>query len=363
MPIRAILLGTALSAAAHDLYPIRPVQATLRIEPDRIVVDLRADSIIWIEEVTGLHPMPPRDWPRETLAKVEGYVNSHFRLAAGGKDLPGRLVDARYRQLPWEVNEEGTFFLRLVYPGAPQDETLSVTANFYEDYRKELESELGGRPIPFADAYRTIVAASGLRRELTPASPSFTAPVQELRRGAFAMALESLSLGTSTTLGLAAGFPALLAIALCLGGAHPDRAAFIVVAAAAALGFLAGGLLDPPAWLLWSATLAAALAAGRWRRASLAGVTAAFCLGLAWCGAAKPLLPHSAAALASALGGALAAGAGLLFALRLGVREEWRRMLELSESRVDELFDRRVRLTATVLAMIGAYGLWRSLPR
>jgi hypothetical protein len=45
------------------------------------------------------------------------------------------------------------------------------------------------------------------------------------------------------------------------------------------------------------------------------------------------------------------------------VRAEHRRLSAVSESRVEELFARRVRLTATALAMVGAYGLWQSLPR
>ncbi|MCM2305088.1 MAG: hypothetical protein NDJ72_10325, partial [Elusimicrobia bacterium] len=89
----------------------------------------------------------------------------------------------------------------------------------------------------------------------------------------------------------------------------------------------------------------------------------AACAGLAWCAAARPLLPHSPLALPAALAGALSAGAALLLAVRLGVLAERRRLASVSESRVDELFARRVRLTATALAMVGAYGLWQSLQR
>ena len=86
-------------------------------------------------------------------------------------------------------------------------------------------------------------------------------------------------------------------------------------------------------------------------------------LGAAWCRAAGPLLPHAAPALPSALAGALAAGAALLAACAWGTHAEYRRLAELSESRVEELFARRTRLAATALVMIGAYGLWQSLQR
>jgi len=366
MAIPVWLLAAALSASAHDLYPIRPVRATVRVETDRVVVDLRADSIVWIEEVAGLHPMPPRDWPAETFAKVESYANSHFRLAANGTALPGRLVEARYRQFPWEVNEEGTFFLRLVYPAAAAGAALTGTARFYEEYRRELESELKVRPIPFADGYRTFVEIPGRRRlgfTLTANAPSFTASVDEARRTPWAMALEALSRGAESALGTAAGFPAVLAIVLCLGAGKPSRAAAALLLASAGFGFAAAGRLDAPAWLVWAATVGAALAAGGGRLALPAAAAAAFALGAAWCRAAAPLLPHAAPAFPAALAGALGAGTVLLLAAWSGARAERRRLAEVSESRVEELYARRVRLAATALVMIGAYGLWQSLQR
>ncbi len=364
MAILCWLLGAALSASAHDLYPIRPVKATVRVETDRVVVDLRADSIIWIEEVTGLHPMPSRDWPAETFAKVEAYANSSFRLAANGTTLPGRLVSARYRQFPWEVNEEGTFFLRLAYPAAAAGTALTGTARFYEEYRKELESESKVRPIPFADGYRTIVEIPGRRRlnfTLTTDAPSFTASVDEARRTPWAMALEGLRRGGEAALGTAAGFPAVLAIILCLGAKTPSRAAAAILLASAGFGFAAAA--DTPSWFVWAATVGAALAAGRGRLAVPAAAAAACALGAAWSRTAAPLLPHAATAFPAALAGALAAGTVLLLLVWSGARAEYRRLAEMSESRVDELFARRTRLAATALVMIGAYGLWQSLQR
>lgn len=366
MPILALLLGAALTASAHEIYPIRPVRATLRVEPGRVVADLRADSIVWILEIVGQSPMPPRGWSPETAGKVEAYVNSHFRLAVDGKPVEGRLVEGRYRQLPWEVNEEGTFFLRLVYPGAPAGSSIGGSARFYEEYRKELEGELGGRPAPDAAGYRTIVTIPGRRRAeftLTSDAPSFTVSADEARRPAPAMALESLLRGLEAALGAAAGFPALLAIALCLGERVPGRAAGALALSAAAWGFVWGGFFAPPPWLIWAAALGTSLAAGRGKAAATASAAAACCLGLAWRGAAAPLLPQFPLALACSLAGALAAGAALLLAAWLGVRAEYRRLAELSETRVGGLFARRTRLAATALAMVSAYGLWQSFQR
>ncbi len=365
MSLATCVFFLALHAAAHEGYPISPAYATLRMEPDRTVADLRVDSIFWIEEVSGLNPMPAQNWPDESRARVESYVNAHFHLSAGGGLLNGKLVEARYRQLPWEVNEEGSFFLRMLYPLVPSGAALSVRAHFYEEYRREMMAQYQGRKIPFANDYRTFVDIPGrhpLRLTLTPDAPSFTVPADETRRTAFAMAREALLRGAQAALGAAAGFPTLLAIVLCLGAGPPDRATCAILCASAASGFAAGRFLNAPPWLIWAATLGGALAAQR-RHAALMSGAAVCALGLTWCTAAKPLLPHCALAFPSALIGVLAAGAALLCVAWCGLRAEYRRLTTVCESRVDELFARRVRLTATVLAMVGAYGLWQSLQR
>ena len=365
MAILAWLLGAALSASAHDFYPIRPVRVTLRVEPDRVVADLQADSIIWIEEVTGLHPMPASDWPAETASKVEVYVNDHLRLAADGKFLSGKLLEARYRQLPWEVNEEGVFLLRLVYPAIAAEATLTGTARFYEEYRMELVSELGNRPLPFANGYRTMLDIPGRRKLnfiLTPDAPSFTASATNAQRSAFAMALESLALGAKTVVGTAAGFPVLLAVALCLGVDAPSSTLVLLLLSGVSVGFAAGQASTAPTWLAWAALLVGAFGAGR-SGSRFAASAALAGLVWVWSSANHPLLPHSAVAFPFALTGTLASAAALLFAIQLGVRSEQRRLREVSESRVDVLFARQVRLTATALIMIGAYGLWQSLKR
>lgn len=365
MNLAVCLLALALRACAHEGYPIKPVRATLRLEPDRIVADLRADSIYWIEEVTHLHPMPAVNWPADARARTEEYVNAHFRLTADGRQLTGRLTEVRYRQLPWEVNEEGTFFLRLIYPAAAPAAALTGTASFYEEHRRGMMSELAGRPLPYGDGYRVFVEIPGrntLRFTLTPDAPSFLASVNEARRSAFAMALEGFARGVDAALGSAACFPALLAAALCLGAEANGTSSLL---AAAAGGFLTGSAVGTPPWTPWAATFCVSLAAGRARRDYLRALAALAigCLASVWGAASKPLLPHAALAVPAALIGSLAAGAALLVAARLVLRAEWRRLWAISESRVEELFARNVRLTATALSMVGAYGLWQSLTR
>lgn len=198
---------------------------------------------------------------------------------------------------------------------------------------------------------------------LTSSSPSFTAPADEARRSAFAMAVESLLRGARAALGAAAGFPALLAVALCVGAGLPGKTRAALLLAAAAAGFAAGRFAAAPPWLIWAGALAASVAAIRRGLARPAEAAAAACLGLAWHAAAAPLLPRSGLALPFALAGALGAGAALLAAAWLGVRAEYRHLVQVSESRVEELFARRSRLASTALMMISAYGLWQSFKR
>jgi hypothetical protein len=369
MNLATCVLYLALRASAHEGYPIAPVRAALRVEPDRIAADLRVDSIFWIEEVTSLHPMPASNWPADARARVEAYVNAHFKLSAGGKPLSGKLVSARYRQWPWEVNEQGVFFLRMEYPPLPAGEALAGTASFYEEYRREMAAEYRGRRFPYASDYQTFVDIPGrkhLRFTLTADAPSFSAPDGEARRPASAMAFEGLARGVGAALGAAAAFPALLGLGLWLfsrwpeGGAKPAAAGAAVAAAASAYGLW----LPAPAWGPWAAALAAALAAGiRPGLPQTLAAGAAFC-GIAetWGAAAATQLPHGPGAALAAVAGALAGGALLLALVLLAARAEHARLRALSESRVEELFARRARLIATALAMVGAYGLWRSLP-
>lgn len=364
----AWLLGAALSASAHEIYPIKPVRATLKLEPDRIVADLQADSIYWIEEVTQLRPMPVANWPAKTRADVEAYVNAHFKLEAGGRALTGSLSQARYRQFPWEVNEEGTIYLRLVYPAAASGSTLTGTAEFYKEYRQETLLELRGRPLPYADGYRTFVKIPG-RKEmsftLTPESPSFAAPVDEARRSTFSMALESFARGAETALSVAACFPLLLAAALCLGAKPVGRSLAAALLASAIGGSILGRTVNVPPWTPWAATLGVSLAACRLERGALLYFAAAAvgCLACVWHAEAWSLLAHAPPAVPAAFIGSMSAGALLLAAALRGLRAEHARLRTVSQSRVEELLARRLRLSATALSMVGAYGLWQSLPR
>jgi hypothetical protein len=368
MILVAWLLGAALGASAHEIYPIKPVRATLRLEPDRIVADIQTDSIFWIEEIVGVHPMPAADWPSDVHKRVEDYVNAHLRLSDGGRALKGRLSEGRYRQFPWEINEEGSFFLRMIYP-TPQGPELKGEADFYADYRREMLGELAGRPLPYADGYRVFLNIPGRKTSsytLTPDAPSFAVSTGEARRSAWSMAKESFARGAETAASTAACFPLLLAAALCLGA----RPLGLSLAAALLAGGLAGGAaasaVNAPPWFAWAATLCAALAAGRVDRAAprfVAGIGGAACLTFIWADGCKPLLPHSALAVAASLAGSLASGACLLAAVLFAVRAEHARLRTVSESRVEELFVSRLRLGGTTLAMIGAYGLWQSMQR
>jgi hypothetical protein len=356
----ALLL--ARPAAAHD-YPIKPVSVVLRVEPDRLAADIDSDSIYWIEEVVGIHPMVPRDWPADALAKTEAYVNAHLRLNADGRRLTGRLVAASYVQRPWEVNEQGRFHLRMQYPPLDGAATLSGEADFFEDYRQERLEER--EPILKIQDFRTILTVPGSaarRFELTPGAVAFSLPAAEARRGGFARLVESLRVGAASALNAVAGWPALAALALSLAPGAPSRRR----AAALLAGALLGAAPWPgaaPAWLPWAAGAAAALAAGRWLGAKAAPVlesAAAAALGRAWLAAALPWLPRAApgafergpAAAGMLAAAALAVGAGVLAA-----NAERRRLAVHSESRVADLFERRRRLAATALLIASVFGM------
>src|SRR5579859_7982557 len=127
----AALLALAGAPAAAE-YPIEPVQAVLRVEPDRVLVDLDSDSIYWMEEVLENERLRARDWSAEERRRAEDYVNAHLRLKADGRPLRGRLVRAAYVQRPGEVNEQGRVRLRLAYPPVADGQTLSGQADFFE---------------------------------------------------------------------------------------------------------------------------------------------------------------------------------------------------------------------------------------
>lgn len=362
--LTAILL-LAAAASAHEIYPITPVRAKLRVEPGRTVVDIRSDSVFWIAEVIGGESLPA-SWPAEARGRVESYVNAHLRLSAGGAPWRGTLAQARHAQWPWESHERGELRLRLLYPESPKGSTLSGEAAFFKEYREELLEEEGA--LPPGQHYLTVLEVPGAspgRFELTPERPGFTLSADAARRGTWGMSWESLGAGLSTALRAASGWPAVLALALALGPEWPRRrrAAPLALALGAAAAFLKP---VPPA-AAWAAGLLAAAAAGGWldRRGGLTAASAgAAALGAFWTSEAAPWLPGAPTpVLPAAAGwlGVLAGGALLLAAAGLAAAIERRRAAEDSLSHAAELFGRRRRLAATAVLLACGYGLAVSL--
>jgi hypothetical protein len=351
-------LVTAPRASAHD-YPIAPVMAVLRVEPDRIAVDLDADSVYWIEEVVGLHPMPPKNWPADALAKAEAYANEHLRLNADGRRLTGKLISAEYIQRPWEVNEQGRMRLRLAYPPVDGAATLSGEADFYEDYRQErLE---GKEPMLPTMDFRTLLSVPR-RFELKPGAISFSFSAAEARRNAFARFLDSARAGAIAAVNGIAGWPALAALALSLAPGAPTRRR-AALATGALLGGAALARAAAPERLEWAAGLAASLSAGRWLgAASVPWLEAAAlaALGAAWSAEAFVRLPRAvpgAFELSASAAGLLLAVAAALTAGTWAATAERRRLTSVSEARASDLFERRRRLAATALMIACAAGL------
>jgi hypothetical protein len=362
-----LLLLPSPRAAAHD-YPIAPVDVVLRVEPDRVVADIDSDSIYWIEEVVELHPMPPRGWSDQTLSRAEAYCNEHLRLSADGRRLAGKLISAEYVQRPWQVNEQGRFHLRLAYPSVADAATLSGEADFFEDYRQERLEEKEPL-IPGKMDFRSFVSIPGRARrrfELMPGAIAFSVPMADARRGALARILESLGAGAAAVADEIAGWPALIALTLSLGpGTRPRRRAVLALGAAAA-----GAVLAPiaaPVRLEWLAGVAAALAAGRWLGSTSAPWLEAAALSLldaAWTATAAANLPSAAPGVlerACGAGGTLLTLLALLAAGAWAVDAQRRRLTAVSEARAEDLFERRRRLAATVLLIVGGCGLCSGL--
>jgi len=365
-----LLVLLALPAAAAHTYPIEPVTAVLRVEPDRVVADLRTDSVFWLEEVTGVNPLPSTGWPEQALNATEAYVNAHFRLTVDGARVPGKLVDARYRQLPTQVHEQGLFILRLTYPPVPDGASLSLQADFFEEFRREELEEFGGRlPPQHVGKFITRASIPG-RKRLSAVLSSQAAPLAftaaDARRTALGRALESAGAGALSLAGSAAAWPALIALALCLGPAAPGRGRPAAWAASLLAGWCAP--LPAPVWLPWAAGLAAGAAVAPRSNAARAAASAAALAALArvWAVDARPWLPRGApGALEASLAGlgALIAAAAVLAALWLGVRAARRGLDAVSQSRAEHIYARRLSLAKTVLMIVCGYGLWQSLSR
>ena len=362
-----LLLLPSPRASAHD-YPIAPVEVVLRVEPDRLVADIDSDSIYWIEEVAEIHPMPPRDWPADALARVEKYAGERLRLNADGRPLAGKLISAEYVQRPWQVNEQGRFRLRLAYPSVADAATLSGEADFFEDYRQErLENK---EPlIPGKMDFRTFLSVPGRvprRFELKPGAYAFSVPVADARRSALARFFESLGGGAAAVAAEIAGWPALLALALSLGpGTNSRRRAALAVGAAVAGAVLAR--VAAPARLEWIAGVAAALAAGRWLGNASAPWLEASALSLldaAWTATAAAALPRAVPGVferGAAAAGTLLVVLALLAAGAWAADGELRRLATVSAARAEDLFERRRRLAATALLIVTGCGLLSGL--
>lgn len=356
-----LLAALAAPARAHD-YPIKPVSVVLRVEPDRVVADVDSDSVYWIEEVVGLHPMPPRDWPADALAKAEKYVNEHLRLA-----VPGRLIEATYVQRPWEVNENGRVHLRLVYPLPADARSPKGEIDFFEEYRRErLE---GHEPLLPSQDFRTLLSVPGRvprSFELKPGETAFSVPIDEARRSGTSLLAESLRAGFTDALGTIEGWPVLFALALSLAPGVPEKRRL----AALALGGIAGLCvpLPGPSALAWAAGLAAALAAGRWLGAAASPWLEAASLAAlirSWMAQTIPHLPRAHPTFgeyAFAAAGIVAAAAAVLAAGVAAFSAERRRLDSVSQSRAADLFERRRRLAATALALVCGGGLAASFP-
>ncbi len=356
MNVLALLLTAAASGLwAHD-YPIKPVGVTVRVEPDRVVADIRSDSIYWIEEVVGNESLSPAGWKSEELARAEKYTNEHLRLAADGRPLAGKLVWAEYVQRPWQVNEQGEVRLRMAYSSAWDASVLSGAADFFEDYRRErLEAKEPILPIMDFRTRLKIAGSSSAPFELKPGDFDFKVPVAQARSGPIRRFIESAAMGARRVLFFMEGWAALAGLALSLSA----RSTPAFIALLAGLAWPAAA----PAIPAWTAGVAATLSAGRWTGEGTspwleAGALAL--LGAAWAGDANFWLPRAAPGVLERLGcgiGAALAAALALIAGLLAVTLERNRSRRASESGAATLFERRRRLAATVLLIVAACGL------
>ncbi|MBI3288055.1 MAG: hypothetical protein HYZ74_00890 [Elusimicrobia bacterium] len=371
LALGALVLLSAAPAAASEDYPIEPVRAVARVEPGRMVVDLTADSIYWIEEILLVNPPPPRDWDADLSARAQAYVNAHLRLTTRGNPLPGRLVFARWVQRLGQAHEQGSVRLRLVYPPPQADADLSGRADFYEEYRRDQMQENGGAlPERLAGRFLTRVEIPGRARrtfELTPGAESFSLPAAEALRTPGAMRLESLRRGAAAAAGAVSAWPVLFALALCLAGAAPAPRRALAWALAAAAG--AALPLPAPAWLPWAAGATAAAAAGSWLGSlpTLAvELPVLVALGRVWAREAAPWLPTDSPGTverALAAAGSTLVAALILAALWALLEAERRRLADESQSHADTLFKRHKGLLATVALIVCGGGLWQVLRR
>ena len=362
MPIFAWLLGAALSASAHVIStryaPCRRRSASSRTDRRRPARGFdRLDR-------GGRRPAPDAAarLARRDFRAGRGLCQRPFRLAANGAPLHGKLVEARYRQSPWEVNEEGAFFLRLVYPPASAS-SLTGAANFYRTtVRRSRESSQAVRsrsrtaigPSWIFQAVATWPSRSRRKPLLHRLPPTRRAalhrrwPSKASRGGAGGVRLDGRLPG-----------PARDRVVPRRGAPKPvDHRGF---AGGGLRRDIAGRFVNAPPWAIWAATLGASLTVGRRTarripelrcgRRPRPRLVRRRPAPASPCRARVPVRPRRrvwppARRCCPCAGSACAPSTGS--------------SAEVCESRVDELFARRARLAATALAIVGAYGLWQS---
>jgi len=356
-----ILASSSFAQHEHCGYPIEPVHAELRVEPDRVVVDAEGESTIWIEEILAVNPLPPTQWPPAILSRAENYVGAHFRLSADGVRLKGRLAEASFVQRPWQVYEQGRVRLRVIYPPVEPGSKLSGEVDFYEDYRLASSAEAGKGPLPYAEGYKTLLHAGSRRFELKPGAVAFEMDSAEARPGAAARGLVAFREGALAVLKTSSSWPALAALALLLSPLPPSRRRAVMGLLILAAGVCVS-VLPLPRVAVWAAGLAAAAAAGGWlgRKASeVLAISALGVLGAFWGAEAWPWLPSAAPGAGLRAAAAMGTTAAVALALAAGgaaVRAELRRLKIVSESHSAEIFERRRRLAATALFLVCLLG-------
>lgn len=365
-----LLLLAALPARALHVYPISPVSVRLRVEPDRVVADIESESTVWIEEILHVNPLPASGWPSPILRTAQDHVNAHLRLSADGARLSGRLADAAFVQRPWQVNEQGRVRLRLTYPPVRPGAALSLEADFFEEYRQEMLEELAGRPLPYAEDYKTFLRAGPRRFILKTGIAPYQLPEGDARPGGVERAFIACAAGAKALFGAASTWPALAALALALAPAPPARRRLIGGLLALAAGLAAGAARpSAPDAAAWTSGVLAAIAAGGWLggvATELLGAASLAALGGALSAWTSPWLPAAAPGAglhAAASAGTTAAAAALLAAGWTAARAERKRLETVSEMRAAQLFERRRRLAATALLLVCGYGLSQNLPR
>ncbi|PIP81856.1 MAG: hypothetical protein CO113_04275 [Elusimicrobia bacterium CG_4_9_14_3_um_filter_62_55] len=371
----ASLISSARAAGTHDM-PVHPVHARLWVDPGLIRVRIVTDGAILANERLGLD-LPVSGWPEDKLRDAKAWIDEEFSLAADGRPLEGRLIDASYRIDAWKkiadvgtVGWDGMFLFDLAYDLPEGAETLSGRASFYAEEWEALEKilESGVKPM-FEKNFMTYVAIPGRERislEITITSPSFSVPLDAATRTGTQRLLEAAAHGIALPWPVLYG---LLALVLILSAA-PPAAPFAAVVCASLVFSLGAGVAEPFARAApWAGLCAAAAfslkrAVPRSAWLGVVGVLGGVGFGLGWGAAAQTLarIPMGTAqakagfllgSLAAAVPAAAAAG-GLYAGYRLYLKRE-------SEQMAARLLAQNGRFASAAVAALGAVYALRSL--